>query len=67
MKFLLFILTVVLFLHRSKTKEYSDDSKSCVISYKKNGKSHTQVPKDFGLSRQIINIWNIKAMNKDYN
>jgi transposase len=46
----------------SKTKEFSEDLKKVVISALRKGKSQAQVAKDFGLSRQIVNIWNNKQL-----
>lgn len=43
-----------------KVKEYSQDLKDAVISAIRKGKTQAQVAKDFGLSRQIVNVWKIK-------
>lgn len=43
-----------------KVKEYSTDLKEAVIAALQNGRSQASVSRDFGLSRQIVSVWNRK-------
>lgn len=46
-----------------KHKEYSTDFKKAVITALKQGKTQTEVTRNFNVSRQLVSIWN-KVFNK---